>query len=145
MEAAVYLATLFWSVDRYLKLISICPRSTKFLWIENTLNTGGAQGAQCSIIPEIVLPEKLKKYIYNKYTNSFVSMAKLFREGIWVSWSALLVGVWTHLQPMWKKDFRWVQKYSSRIMGYRVCQLILSHNTILIIGEWQSLQIKRFG
>ena len=64
MEATVHLATLFWSVDRYLKLISICPRSTKFLWIENTLNTGGAQGAQCSIIPEIVLPEKLKNYIF---------------------------------------------------------------------------------
>ena len=30
-------------------------------------------------------------------------------------------------------------------MGYRVCQLILCHNNILIIGEWQSLGIKQLG
>ena len=29
-------------------------------------------------------------------------------------------------------------------MGYRVCQLILYHDNLLIIGEWQSLQINSF-
>ena len=55
-----------------------------------------------------------------------------------------LVRVQTRLRPM-RKKFRQVQKHSNRVMGYRVCQLILCHNNILIIGEWQSLQINSWG
>ena len=36
--------------------------------------------------------------------------------------------------PM-RKKFRGVQNHFNRVMGYRVCQLILSHDNILIIGE----------
>ena len=36
------------------------------------------------------------------------------------------------------------KKHSNRVIGYRVCQLILCHNNILI-GDWQSLQIKQLG
>ena len=43
-------------------------------------------------------------------------------------------------RPMWKVDFHGVQIHSNRVMGYRVCQLILCHN-IILIGEWQSLRI----
>ena len=46
---------------------------------------------------------------------------------------------------MWKKYFqRSAKKHSNRVMDYRVCQLILCHNNILI-GDWQSLQIKSLG
>ena len=55
-----------------------------------------------------------------------------------------LVRVLTCSQPK-RKKFCQVQKHSNRVMGYRVCQLILCHNNILIIGEWQSLQIKQLG
>ena len=48
-----------------------------------------------------------------------------------------LLCVQTSSQSM-RKKFCWVQKHSKRVMGYRVCQLILCHNNILI-GDWQSL------
>ena len=54
-----------------------------------------------------------------------------------------LVHVRTRLQPM-RKKFRRVQKHSNRFMGFKVCQIILSHNNILI-GDWQSLLIKSLG
>ena len=37
------------------------------------------------------------------------------------------------------------KKHSNSVMGYRVCQLILCHKNILIIGEQQSLRIKQLG
>ena len=79
---------------------------------------------------------------------SLVQVAERSRAGVWVCWSAPLVRVRTCSWPMWKRDFRRVQKTrSNRVMGYRVCQLILCHNNILIIGdgEWQCLRINSWG
>ena len=70
-------------------------------------------------------------------------MAEGSRVGVGVCWSVPLVRIRTGSWPMWKRDFRWVQKHSNRVMGYRICQLI--HSNILIIGEWHSLQIKQLG
>ena len=46
---------------------------------------------------------------------------------------------------MVKRDFPQIQKHSNRVIGYRVCQLILCHNNILMIDESQSLQVKQLG
>ena len=40
----------------------------------------------------------------------------------------------------YEKEISWSKKHSNRVMGYRVCQLILCHNNILL-GDWQSLRI----
>ena len=45
----------------------------------------------------------------------------------------------TRSQPM-RNKFCQVQQHSNRVMGYRVFQLILCHNNILI-GDWQCLRI----
>ena len=51
-------------------------------------------------------------------------------------YSAPCRGFDSRSRPMWKKHGG-VQKHSNRVMGYRVCQLILCHNNILKhIGEW---------
>ena len=42
--------------------------------------------------------------------SSLVQVVEQFRAGVWVCWKAPLVWVRTRLQPMWKRDFRQVQK-----------------------------------
>ena len=41
--------------------------------------------------------------------------------------------------------FKLPYDFSYQMKTPKVCQLILCHNNILIIGEWQSLQIKQLG
>ena len=74
------------------------------------------------------MAERSRAYVYDS-TSLMIAVIQL-----------KLVRIQTRLRPM-RKKFRQVQKHSNRIMRYRVCQLILCHNNILI-GDWQSLRIK---
>ena len=56
--------------------------------------------------------------------------------------SAPCCGFVSRSWPMWKKYFRWSTK--NRVMGYKICQLILSITTYWI-GDWQSLRTNSWG